>query len=118
MPKTLRQLEPILRQSRNEWRWHAATVINEIPRGHLASYGAIARLTNRRTGLNIGPRNIGWLRAYLYDITGRDTSLPLHRVAKIGDRNFSTDSVTTRKTSRSSRQREGLYNDPPWWEST
>ncbi len=115
MRTTLRQLEPILRQSPNEWRWYAAKVINEIPRGHLASYGAIAKLTNLRTGLNIGPRNIGWLRAHLYDITDRDTSLALHRIAKIGDRNFSTDSVTTRRTSRTIREREGLCNDPPWW---
>jgi len=114
---TLRQLEPILRQSPNEWRWHAAKVIQEIPRGHLASYGAIAKITNRRAGLRIGPRNVGWLRAHLYDITDRNTSLPLHRIAKIGDRGFSTDSTTTRRTSRAIREREGLYNDPPWWES-
>jgi len=116
MRHTLRQLEPILRQSRNEWRWHAAKVISEIPRGHLASYSAIAKLTNRRTGLNIGPRNIAWLRAHLYGITNRDTSLPLHRIAKIGDRGFSTDSGTTRRTSRAVRHSEGLYNDPPWWQ--
>jgi alkylated DNA nucleotide flippase Atl1 len=85
MTTKLENLEEDLRASRGEWRWHAACVIEDIPSGYICSYGEIANETNRRTGLNVIGRNIAWLRNYLYEKTNRDTTIPLHRVAKSGD---------------------------------
>jgi len=48
MTWTLNDLESMLRNSPNEWRWYAAMVIDDIPRGYLASYGTIARVANER----------------------------------------------------------------------
>jgi len=59
MTWTLNDLESVLRDSPNQWRWYAAMVIDEIPRVHLASYGTVA---NERHGLGIVARNVGWLR--------------------------------------------------------
>lgn len=117
MTWTLNYLEPILRDSPNEWRWYAASVIDDIPRGYLASYGTIASVTNERYGLDIVARNIGWLRRYLYEITGRDTTLPLHRIATAGDERSENDREHTRRENEKRRGEEGSLINPTWWNS-
>ena len=115
MPVRLRDLEQILRNSTNEWRWHVATVINRIPTGRIATYGTIARVANEEFGLHIIARNVAWLRSYLYVETNRDTTLPLHRIAKVGDTEMLYDSERTRSDGMILRQREGSARNPMWW---
>ena len=115
MTVRLHDLESRLRASPGEWRWQAASVIQDIPPGYLCTYGEIARETNRRTGLRINARNVGWLRGYLYDQTNRDTSIPLHRVAKSGDAQCQADSERTRRDAIVLRSQEGSWQNPRWW---
>ena len=115
MTWTLQDLEQSLHNSPNEWRWYAAAVIDEIPRGYLASYGTIARVTNERYGSSIVPLNVGWLRRHLYEITDRDTALPLHRIATAGDIRSENDSERTRRENEGLREEEGSSIDPIWW---
>jgi len=112
---TLENLEKELRNSKGEWRWHAARVIQGIPAGYLCTYGAVAREVNRRTKLNISARNVAWLRAYLYGQTSRDTSIPLHRLTKVGDAQCHADSQRTTRDARIARTAEGSWQNPRWW---
>ena len=111
----LRDLEEELRTSHNEWRWYAASVIQDIRSGYICSYGEVARETNRRAGLNINARNVGWLRGYLYGRTNRDTSIPLHRLAKAGDTRCAADSERTRREAKTLRIQERSWENPKWW---
>lgn len=115
MTWTLSDLEPTLRDSPNEWRWYVAMVIDEIPRGHLASYGTIACGANERYGLNTVAQNVGWLRRHLYTIPDRDTTLPLHRIATAGDERSENDSERTRRENENLREEEGSLINPVWW---
>lgn len=115
MPVTLRQLEARLRDSPNQWRLHAARVICDVPDGYLCTYGEIAEEANRRIGLSLNARNIGWLRGHLYALTLRDTDIPLHRLAKSGDARCLADSSRTRRDAMRLRQAEGSWQAPRWW---
>lgn len=115
MTVILRNLEQILRNSTNEWRWHVTTVIKRIPTRRIATYGTIARVANEEFGLHIIARNVAWLRLYLYNVTNRDTSLPLHRIAKVGDTEMRYDSERTRSDGMILRRREGSVRNPTWW---
>ena len=85
MKMTIDQVLDIVAAEGKEWRCGVVKVIDKIPSGYLASYGAIAEMTNTQFGTEIGARNVGWLRRHLYEITDRSTSLPLHRIACQGD---------------------------------
>lgn len=107
----------------DDWRLHAFRVIDDIPSGCLASYGAIAAMVNARTGHSIIARNVAWLRSELYgwvrggDEDIRKLNLPLHRVAKAGDAKACGDSPETRADCRDRREREneGFATNPRWW---
>jgi alkylated DNA nucleotide flippase Atl1 len=113
---TLEDLGGELRDSKGEWRWHVARVIQDIPAGYLCTYGAVAREVNRRTALNVSARNVAWLRAYLYGRTSRDTSIPLHRLTKVGDSQCHADSERTTRDAMIVRTAEGSWRNPQWWE--
>ena len=115
MTWTLNDLESVLRDSPNEWRWYAAMVVDDIPRGHLASYGTVARVTNERHGLSIVARNVSWLRRHLYEVTDRDTTLPLHRMATAGDERSENDFPRTRRENERLREEEGSLANTMWW---
>lgn len=115
MKMTLDQVLEILTSEGKEWRCAVTKVINEIPTGYLANYGAIAELANSQYGTEIGARNVGWLRRHLYEITNRSTSLPLHRIACQGDARCEYDSERTREESIPLRRAEGTLNQPKWW---
>ena len=115
MTKGLLDLEIELSNSPNQWRWHAASVIQDIPEGFLCTYGEVARETNRRSDLRVNARNIAWLRAHLYMQTSRDTTIPLHRLAKAGDIHCTEDSVQTTRDARRDRISEGSWQNPQWW---
>lgn len=111
----LRDLESELRDSRGEWRWHAASVIQDVPPGYLCTYGEIAQEVNRRASLRVNARNIGWLRGYLYHRTKRNTAIPLHRLAKAGDTRCAWDSDRTSCDAKALRAQEGSWQNPRWW---
>lgn len=90
-------------------------MIDEIPCGYLASYGTIARVANERYGWSVVPLNVGWLRRHLYEITDRGTTLPLHRIATMGDIRLENDSGRTRRENESLREEEGPLINPIWW---
>lgn len=115
MTVALKDLEWDLRKSKNEWRWYAAKVINRIPKGLLATYGTVAMKVNDLYGLQVNARNIAWLRSHLYHLTNRDTSLPLHRLAKEGDDHMLWDSKRTRREGMILRRQEESHRDPKWW---
>lgn len=112
---TLGDLENELRNSKGEWRWHEARVIQDVPTGYLCTYGEVAREANRRARLNVGARNVAWLRRYLYERTSRNTSIPLHRLTKIGDAHCLADSRITTDDAQAARTREGSWQNPRWW---
>lgn len=116
MPTTLNDIAQTLKGScSSQWRWHAASFIDKIPFGKLATYGAIAKAVNGRFGLSINARNVAWLRGYLYDITNRDSTIPLHRVAKKGDEKMLSDSERTRSDGTPLRKKEGTLSNADWW---
>ena len=105
MEEQLHQIEELLREKK--WRWYVAKVISEIPSDYLATYGCIAEFVNQRHGLNISPRNVAWLRKYLYQLLTHETEVPLHRVAKIGDVNSLEDSKKLNVTTTDFGNRKG-----------
>lgn len=114
-------LESVLSQLRLEgrdWAVSATQIIALIPSGTLASYGSIADKTNDRFGSEIQARNIGWLRRHLYELTNRDSTLPLHRIACQGDVFCERDSERTREESIPLRRKEGALNNTKWWDGT
>lgn len=115
MTATLEDLKKTLQNSKNEWRWHVANIMNRVPNGYLSTYGTIARVANEEYGLRVNARHVAWLRAYLYDITGRDTTIPLHRLAKAGDTEMRYDSDRTRNNGTLLRRQEGSLKNPRWW---
>ncbi len=117
MEEELIGIEEFLRYPTNEWRWHVAQAIAEVPPGYLATYGAIAEVVNRRHGLNILARNVGWLRGKLYELLTHDTQVPLHRIAKAGDVDSLYDSETTKSYNDRLRIEEGSLENPRWWQS-
>lgn len=116
MEEELNEFEGELRDSPDEWQWHTARIITEIPLGRLATYGCIAEIANQRLGHNLKARNIAWLRRHLYGLLGHGTQVPLHRVAKVGDVESLADSTKTKRYNDRLRGQEGSLNDPdPWW---
>ena len=71
--------------------------MSKVRRGQLASYGRVADLVNADHDLNIGARNVAWLRGVLYRRLGHDTDFPLHRIACKGDVNSLRDSPETKR---------------------
>ena len=116
MEKELRSIEAELRNCPDEWQWHVACVIAEIPRGYIATYGTLAEIANRRYGHRINARNVAYLRRELYKRLTHDTQIPLHRVAKIGDVESHADSDTTKSYNDKLRGLEGSLYNPMWWE--
>lgn len=57
----------------------------------------------------------GWLRAHLYARTDRDTTIPLHRIAKASDTQCAADSERTQQDARMLRTQEGSWQNPRWW---
>ena len=117
MQEELRSIETYLRNSKNNWRWHTAQIISEVPTGNIATYGAIAEAVNRRHNLNISSRNVAWLRGKLYELLGHDTIVPLHRIAVAGDVNSKRDSETTKSYNDRLREKEGSLENPVWWQA-
>lgn len=115
MKKELQRFEKQLRNSKNEWQWHVTQIIAEIPPGHLATYGFIAKIANQRFGHAIISRNVAWLRVHLYGLLTHDTQVPLHRVAKVGDVKSLADSDETKKYNDRLRGQEGSLENPIWW---
>ena len=115
MMQDLQSIQSELQNSKGQWRWHAAQTISEILSGCLATYGRVAEITNQRHGLNIVPRNVGWLRGYLYFLRGHETAVPLHRIAKVGDVKSLADSPDTKKWNDQRRGQEGSLQNPLWW---
>ena len=110
----LNRVEKQLRNSKNEWQWHVTQIIAEIPPGHLATYGFIAKIANQRFGHAIISRNVAWLRVHLYGLLTHDTQIPLHRVAKVGDVESLADSDETKKYNDRLRGQEGSLKNPVW----
>ncbi len=115
MKKELAKIESFLKEPENEWRWHATQVIAEVPSGYLATYGAIADAVNKRHGLGIIGRNVGWLRKKLYEKFTHYTEVPLHRIAKDGDVGSLHDSSETKLRNDHLRSKEGSLENPKWW---
>ena len=110
----LQELKEEFCQPGKEWRWHVTKVITEIPSGHLATYGCIAETVNEKFGYGIIPRNVAWLRKYLYGKLTHDTFVPLHRVAKAGDVHSLADSPETKSYNDKVRGMEGSLTNPIW----
>ena len=115
MHSELRNIEEKLKKSENQWHWHVAQAISEVPRGYLATYGAIAEVVNQDYHLNIGARNVAWLRKKLYSLLSHNTKVPLHRIAKEGDVESLGDSETTKMYNDRLREEEGSLANPKWW---
>lgn len=111
----LQSLEKQLRSSKNEWQWHVAKIITEIPPSHLATYGCIAKIANQHFGHTLTPLNVAWLRKHLYALLTHNTHVPLHRIAKAGDVKSLADSPETREHNDRLRGREGSLENPVWW---
>ena len=116
MDEELRNIEQDLRNSPAEWQWHVAQIISEVPTGHLATYGKIAEVVNRRHGHRINARNVAWLRRKLYGLLSHDTQVPLHRVTKIGDVASLADSNITKSYNDRLRGQENSLHNPTWWD--
>ena len=117
MKTELANIESFLKEPKNDWRWHVAQVIAEVPSGYLATYGAIADAVNRRHDLNIMGRNVSWLRRKLYEKLTHHTQVPLHRIAKEGDVGSIYDSNGTKLCNDRLRSEEGSLENPKWWRS-
>lgn len=113
---TLQSLETKLRASPGAWQWHAATRIAEIPYGHLINYKRFADWVNATCALRINASNVAWLRRYLYAALGRNTPVPLHRLAKAGDVHSRHDSVDLKAHHDTRRAAEGILTAPVWWQ--
>lgn len=102
--------------AKTDWEQKVKQLINDdiIPSGYLISYGRLAELVNQKHGLNIGPRNVAYLRRKLYGILGHQTNVPLHRIAKKGDVKSLFDSERTRKENNLRRGKEGSLTNPKW----
>ena len=107
-------LEPTLKECPNEWQWKVLGLIEQIPEGHLISYGNLARWAKKELGLDITPRNTAWLRKKIYWMVGHDTEIPIHRVASDGDTKSTRDHAVTRNINRHKRGAEGSLNNPVW----
>jgi CHAD domain-containing protein len=112
----LQPLEARLRASPGAWQWHAATRIAEIPSGHLINYKRFADWVNATCALRINASNVAWLRRSLYAALGRNTSLPLHRLAKAGDVHSRHDSADLKVHHDTRRAAEGILTTPVWWQ--
>jgi hypothetical protein len=112
----LQPLEAKLRASPGAWQWHAATRIAEIPYGQLINYKRFADWVNATCALRINASNVAWLRRYLYAALGRNTSLPLHRLAKAGDVHSRHDSADLKAHHDTRRAAEGILTAPVWWQ--
>ncbi len=115
MEEELQSIEEQLRNSKDEWRWHVTCIIAEIPSGHLATYGCIAKIANQSFGHTLIPFNVAWLRRHLYGLLTHDTQVPLHRVAKVGDVKSCADSDKTKEYNDRLRGQEGSLENPVWW---
>lgn len=107
-------LEEQLRKSKNEWQYKVYQLINEVPPGHVITYGGLAKRANRKYGLNINARNVANLRRRLYGLLTHDTEVPLHRMAKAGDALSQFDSPETQKYNQRLRTPEGSWPEPKW----
>lgn len=116
MKEDLQGIEAQLRNSKEEWRWHVALIITQIPFGHLATYGCIGNVANQLFGHNLIPRNVAWLRNRLYEELTHDTPVPLHRLAKVGDVQSRADSKETKRCNDRLRGQEGSLANPIWWD--
>ena len=114
MDEELQHIEKLLREK--EWRWHVTQVIAEIPSGYLATYGCIAEFANHQYDLNIIPRNVAWLRKYLYGLLTHETQVPLHRLSKVGDVKSLADSEKTKSYNDNWRGEEGSLENTRWWD--
>ena len=112
--RELIEMEKELRRSPNSWRWLAAVEMDSIPSGRLATYGYITSTVANRYGVQVSPRNVAWLRKYLYGILTHDTEVPLHRIAKVGDVGSLADSEETRGYNKLKRKQEGSLGSPKW----
>ena len=113
--KELQGIESQLRTSKDEWQWHVTRIIAEIPSGHLATYGCIAKIANQCFGHTLIPQHVAWLRKHLYGLLLHNTHVPLHRIAKAGDVESLADSDKTKKHNDRLRSREGSLDNPVWW---
>ncbi len=116
MEEELKRIESQLRV--NVWCWQVTQVIAQIPSGYLVTYGRVAEIANKTYGLNIGARNVAWLRGHLYDLLTHNTQVPLHRIAVIGDVYSIADSKETKICNDILRGQEGLLENPLWLESS
>ena len=112
MEEELNRIENQLRVE--EWRWQVTQIIAQIPSGYLVTYGRVAEIANQTYGLNIGARNVAWLRKHLYGLLTHNTQVPLHRIAKIGDVHSFADSKETKSLNDKLREQEGSLTNPLW----
>ena len=114
------KLESQLRNSKNEWQFKVYRLIKTcIPRGHVITYGGLAKRANKKYGLNINARNTAKLRDMLYVYFPSHSAipygeLPLHRIAKKGDSTSKWDSPMTQKDNKRLRSQEGSWPEPLW----
>ena len=107
-------LEPALKDSPDEWQFKVLGLIQQIPTGHLISYGNLARWAKNEYGLKLTPRNTAWLVKKIYYLIGHDTDIPLHRVASTDDAKSARDSAVTQRFNRHKRTAEGSFHHPVW----
>lgn len=107
-------IETEMRKSVDEWRLKVYGLINDIPVGHVITYGGLATRLYAKYGLHKSPRNIAWLRKYLYSELGFDTSIPLHRIACRNDPQALKDSLESRYHTQLLRRAEGSWSAPQW----
>ena len=110
----MNDLDAFLDETGSPWRRRAFEVICETPSGWLISYGRIAGILFERFGINVSPRNIGWLRNRLYSILTHETDVPLHRVATQWDVDSENDSDETKELNDELRGQEGSLTNPKW----
>ena len=112
----LHSIESALKQSSNEWEWHVATLIAEIPEGYIITYGTLAEWANYRFSFNLVPRNTANLRRKLYKLLDDlNPALPLHRISKKGDTSALSDKYS-RPFVEKRRREEGSWVFPKWFD--